>query len=115
MFKKNGKRKKILKFLKELKDSYHENEMIYMEGSCFRLYCILKTVFKSASPYYSELDGHWITEIGGKFYDINGEICFDYISAKKYKEVTDKITLASAYVPTYKRQTTSYRKYETTR
>lgn len=101
----------VKEFLKELKSSYHKNEMIYSEGSCFRLYSILKTVFSKASPYYSSLDGHWITEIDGSFYDINGEINLEYIADKKYEKIIDERILASAYIPTYKRQTTSYNKY----
>lgn len=102
----------IINFLHELKTSYHKNEIIYTEGSCFRLYSILKTVFNQANPYYSHLDGHWITEIDGKFYDINGEICLDYVSAKKYKLQNNKTVLNSAYIPTYKRQSSSYNKYK---
>jgi len=105
----------ILEFLKELKSSYHKNELIYTEGSCFRLYSILKTIFPEASPYYSILDGHWVTEIDGCFYDINGEIASQYIADKKYEKVRDNVVLTSAYIPTYKRQTTSYNKYENNR
>ena len=104
----------ILKFLKELKSSYHKNEMIYTEGSCFRLYAILKIIFPKASPYYSSLDGHWVTEIYARYYDINGEISLEYITDKKYEKVTDERTLTSAYIPTYKRQSTSYGKYNKT-
>lgn len=101
----------ITEFLKELKASYHKNEFVYTRGSCFRLYSILKTVFPQAKPFYSDLDGHWITEIDEKFYDINGEINSDFVEDKQYKEITDTTILSSAYIPTYKRQTTSYNKY----
>jgi len=101
----------IIQFLKELKHSYHKNEIIYTQGSCFRLYSILKTIFSEAVPYYSHLEGHWITEISGKFYDINGEICSEYVADKKYEKEENTIVLASAYIPTYKRQSTSYNKY----
>lgn len=101
-----------INFLKELKSSYHKNELIYTEGSCFRLYSILKTIFPQANPYYSIIEGHWIVEIDDKFYDINGEICFDYVQHKKYEKVTDETVLTSAYIPTYKRQSTSYNKYK---
>lgn len=101
----------IIQFLKELKHSYHKNEIIYTEGSCFRLYSILKAIFYQAIPYYSVLDGHWITKIDGKFYDINGEICPEYVAQKRYEKEENTIVLASAYIPTYKRQNTSYNKY----
>ena len=101
----------ILEFLKELKHSYHKNELIYTEGSCFRLYSILKTIFLQATPYYSQMDGHWITWIDSRFYDINGEISLDYVAHKKYEKIIDSTTLTSAYIPTYKRQMSSYSKY----
>src|SRR5690606_11923705 len=101
----------ITNFLKELKYSYHKNELIFMEGSCFRLYCMLREISENAKPYYSELDGHWITEIDKKFYHINGEINKDYVEFKNYKHITNETILKSAYIPTYKRQCTSYNKY----
>lgn len=102
----------IIEFLKELKHSYNKNEIIYTQGSCFRLYSILKTIFEQAVPYYSHLDGHWITEIDGKFYDINGEINPEYVAQKEYKKIEDEVMLASAYIPTFERQITSYNKYK---
>jgi len=87
----------IEEFLKELKSSYHKNEMVYTEGSCFRLHSILKTLFPQAKPLYSILEGHWITEIDSRYYDINGEINADFAQQKEYREVTDTTTLSSAY------------------
>lgn len=101
----------VLEFLKELKDSFSESYKVYTEGSCFRLYLILKTIFPSANPYYSELEGHWITEIHGRFYDINGEIDKHYIEHKKYEHITNEVIIASAKIPRYKEQATSYYKY----
>lgn len=106
------KQERTIKFLKELKSSYHKNEIIYSKGSCFRLFCILKLLFEEAKPFYSESDGHWITEIEGSFYDINGEIDQEYVKLREYREITDSVTLTSAYIPTYKRQTTRYDKYK---
>ena len=102
----------ITDFLKELKHSYHKNEIIYTQGSCFRLYSILKTIFLQATPHYSQIDGHWVTEIDGRFYDINGEVNPGYIADKKYEKEENTTVLTSAYIPTYKRQTTSYNKYK---
>lgn len=101
----------ILEFLKELKYSCHLQEDIFTKGSCFRLYRILKTIYPNAEPYYSHTDGHWITEIDSKFYDINGEIIKEYVD-HKYEKITNKVTLNSAYVPTYKGQSSSYSKYK---
>jgi len=98
-------------FLLELKYSYHKNELIYTEGSCFRLYKMLKALFPKAKPFYSHLDGHWITEIDGQYWDINGKIYPSYVDDKNYEHITSEITLKSAYIPTYKRQCASYNKY----
>lgn len=72
---------------------------------------MLKSLFPQANPYYSYLDGHWIVEIEGKFYDINGEITNQYVESKEYELITDEITLASAYIPTFEGQCTGYGKY----
>lgn len=104
----------MIQFLKELKYSYYLNAKIYTEGSCFRLYKIIKTIYPQANPYYSHIEGHWITEIDGKYYDINGEINKDFVEEKEYRIIKNEITLASAYVPTYKGQCSSYKKYNKT-
>lgn len=104
----------ILEFLKELKYSYYLNEKIYTEGSCFRLYSILKTIFPQSKPLYSIKDGHWVTEIDEKFYDINGEVSPEYLHSKEYDYVVNEIILESAYIPTHNGQSTSYNKYKKT-
>lgn len=104
-------KQQILNFLSELKTSYHLNEMIYTQGSCFRLYCILVYLLPEIKPLYSHLDGHWIIEFEDNFYDINGEISKDYVLSKEYRVITDSLTLSSAKIPTYERQCSSYSKY----
>ena len=74
----------VKEFLKELKDSADIQYKIFTEGSCFRLYLILKTIFPDANAYWSDRDGHCITEIDGKFYDIGGEIHKDYTVVWNY-------------------------------
>lgn len=101
----------MIEFLKEIKYSYYLNAKIYTEGSCFRLYKIIKTIYPQANPYYSKMDGHWITEVDGKYYDINGEIDKEYVENKSYELITNQTTLSSAYIPTYDGQCTSYNKY----
>lgn len=103
----------VLQFLRELRDSDSRMQKIFLEGSCFRLYCILKTIYPNAEPYYSQVDGHWVTKIDGSFYDINGKLSEEYINHKKYEHETKTVILASAYIPTASNQIgTSYRKYE---
>ena len=101
----------ILEFLKELKYSYHLNAKIYTEGSCFRLYKMLKAIYPQAIPLYSEKDLHWITEIDGKYYDINGELSQDYLEFKEYVPINDQLVLESAYVSTYEGQSSQNKKY----
>lgn len=74
----------IDKFLKELKDSADIQYKIFTEGSCFRLYCILKTINKDARAYWSDRDNHAITKVGKKYYDIGGEISPKYIKEAGY-------------------------------
>lgn len=99
-----------MQFLKELKYSYKNNEKIYTEGSCFRLFIIMELLF-DAKPYYSEIEGHWISEVEGFYYDINGRLSEKYVTDKEYKLITDNVTLESAYVPTYEGQSCSYNNY----
>lgn len=74
----------ILDFIKELRDSADIQYKIFTEGSCFRLYCIIKTIFPKANPYWSDRDEHAITEIDGKYYDIGGEVTSEYVSDMGY-------------------------------
>lgn len=77
----------IEKFLQELRDSADIQYKIFTQGSCFRLYKILKTLFPKAIAYWSDVDGHCITKIDGKYYDIGGEVKEDYIIDKSYYKV----------------------------
>ena len=109
---KDERKKQILAFLRELKASDETIPNLYLYGSCFRLYSILKTLYKQAVPYYSVRDGHWVTEIDGNFYDINGRLTQTYVEEKEYKQGNASET-ASAYVHTYSNNlSTSYNKYE---
>ena len=104
----------ILAFLKELKYSYKDMDKVFMEGSCFRLYKILKTLNKDAEPWYSHsVGGHWITEIDNKFYDINGLIDYEYVKLKQFECCShNNEMLESAYIPTYQGQCSHYDKYK---
>lgn len=77
----------IDKFLEELRNSADIQYKIFTEGSCFRLYCILKTIFPKAIVYWSDIDGHAITKIEGKYYDIGGEINPSYVEETGYYPV----------------------------
>jgi hypothetical protein len=86
----------IKQFLKELRDSADIQYKIFTEGSCFRLYCMLKTIFPKAKPYWSDIDGHAITKINGKYYDIGGEISSSYVEEEGYYPIPN------SQIPSYK-------------
>lgn len=46
-------------------------ENIFRFGSCLNLFCILHSFYPEAKAWFDS--NHIITEIDGKFYDINGE------------------------------------------
>lgn len=103
----------VLEFLKELKYSYKDMDRVFLEGSCYRLYKILKVVFPMAKALYSDEEGHWITEIDGDYFDINGELSKFFVNHKKFEKKTI-VTEASAYVCTYEGQSSCYKKYKKT-
>lgn len=78
-------------FLKELRESADIQYKIFTEGSCFRLYRILKTVYPEAKPYWSDLENHCITEINGRFYDIGGKVRKEHVEDKGYYKIPKKL------------------------
>lgn len=63
---------KILSFIASIRNSFEGSERVYTNGSCYQFYKILKQVFPDAEAYYDSY--HVITEIGGRYYDITGEV-----------------------------------------
>lgn len=55
-----------------------------MNGVCLNLFYILRSAFSKAKPWYSPRHVHVVTEIDGKFYDINGQAKPD----ESYKPIT---------------------------
>lgn len=79
----------IIEFLKELRDSADIQFKIFTQGSCFRLYLIVKTIFPKAKPFWSDLDNHCIIKLKGKYYDIGGEVKEQYIEDRCYYKVPE--------------------------
>jgi len=77
----------IINLLKELRSSADIQYIIFTQGSCFRLYKILKLIFPQAKAYWSDLDDHCVTKIDGKYYDIGGEIKESYIKTRSYYKI----------------------------
>lgn len=64
--------RKILRFIKSIRDSFIGATFVYTHGSCYQFYLVLKSVIPDAEAYY---DGdHVITKIRERFYDITGEV-----------------------------------------
>tara|TARA_R110002049_G_scaffold231127_1_gene403387 strand:- start:25750 stop:26076 length:327 start_codon:yes stop_codon:yes gene_type:complete len=79
----------INKLLQELRDSADIQNVIFTEGSCFRLYMILKIIFPKAKAYWSDMDNHCITKIDGQFYDIGGIIKKSYVRTRNYNKINN--------------------------
>jgi hypothetical protein len=94
-------------FLKELRESADVQYKIFTEGSCFRLYKILKLIYPEAIAYWSDRDNHCITRIDDKFYDIGGEVKNKYIKEKGYYEIPKKQMKAYGILK-YTRESDSY-------
>lgn len=77
----------IDKFLEELRNSADIQFKIFTEGSCFRLYIILKIIFPKAKAYWSDLDNHCITKIGKQYYDIGGVLKKSYVVNRSYYKI----------------------------
>lgn len=64
--------KKIIEFIKLIRESSNIQTDIFTNGSCYRFYEILTNVFFDGIPYYNQ--EHVITRIGSRYYDITGEV-----------------------------------------
>ena len=76
--------KRVLNFLEALRESADMQYKIFTQGSCYRLYMILKTVFPTAKPYWSDRSNHCIIDIDGNFYDIGGKINIRHVTEMGY-------------------------------
>jgi hypothetical protein len=75
----------VLALIKCCRDSFPDSVKVYTNGSCFRFFKILKSVFRDSEPYYNIVEGHVITKINDRYYDITGEI-----SPKGYFPMTNE-------------------------
>lgn len=74
-------------FLRELCDSSDRIYGIFTNGSCVRLFAILKAIWHNADLYWSDRENHAITKIDGIFYDIGGVVNKEYVELKEYHKV----------------------------
>lgn len=73
---------RILNTISAIRDSHSQMENIFLQGSCLNLFCILRTIYPQAQPWFN-ID-HIITEIDGRYYDITGQV-----SNKRYLRFTE--------------------------
>lgn len=92
----------ILNFINTLRNSFDGGDEVYLSGSCYHLYKILKTIKPSAECYFSNMHDHVITKIDGVFYDINGIVkdTKEYIPLKEHKNYNHD-TLSSSVFSIY--------------
>lgn len=79
----------VLMFLKLLRESDPYITGHFSQGSCFKLYKMLKRLYPGAEPYkcgfhngtlHQDVFQHVVTKIGGVLYDINGVFDPGYMS-----------------------------------
>lgn len=66
----------IVNFITQLRESHVAMSDVFLCGSCYHLFAVLRAIEPSAKPWYKVNPGHVYTEIGGRFYDILGAHTF---------------------------------------
>lgn len=64
--------KEILEFIKVLRKSFSDADIVYKFGACYWLFEILKYLYPE-SVWYMVDDNHVVTRIWDKYYDISWE------------------------------------------
>lgn len=62
------------KFLARLREAHPEIEGIFLEGGCFELFRIMRTLWPQARPWHDIVAGHVYVEVDGDLYDIRGKV-----------------------------------------
>lgn len=66
------KRALVESFLASMRDADPNAVTRYTRGDCYQLYLKLKEQFPAAEPWYDQIDGHVLTLLYGRLYDITG-------------------------------------------
>jgi hypothetical protein len=53
-------------------------ETIFTQGGCYQFHIFLKRIWPEAVPFQTDEMDHVVSLIGGKFYDITGEVEGDF-------------------------------------
>lgn len=66
----------VTDFLALLREARPDNTHYYLNGGCWELFRILRSLWPEAQPYHTweEICGHVATKIGPDLYDIRGRI-----------------------------------------
>lgn len=65
---------RIIDLIEAIRTSFPDAEYVYKNGGCYKFHLILKAAFAEAQPWYDGIEGHVITKLGPKFYDVTGEL-----------------------------------------
>lgn len=69
----------VLSFINAFKSSHpREIEDCFLHGNCYWFAHILAERFKGGVIYYLPIDNHFVCFVGGKYYDISGEVKVNY-------------------------------------
>lgn len=94
---------KLPLILKNIRESADIMMTIYTDGSCFRLYELIKILYPSAEAYWSDIDSHCITKVKGDYFDIGGKVKARYILDKSYFKI-DKTQLEGYSLMRYSKE-----------
>lgn len=64
----------VLELINALRASDEYIKLIFTEGSCYKFSMFLKKLYPVSIPYINKKRTHVITRIGGRFYNITGEV-----------------------------------------
>lgn len=62
-------------FISILRESHQSQVEIFTKGACLRMHILLRQAYPGAEPFYN-ID-HVVTKIGGRFYDIHGDVTLE--------------------------------------
>lgn len=63
----------IEKLIKSIRESFVGSEQVYTQGSCYKLYQIVKTQFPEAKAVMLD-ESHIYIDWGGSYWDIHGKV-----------------------------------------
>lgn len=77
-------RDKIVKFIEDFKqyDTDGTLEKTFLNGYCYWFAYMLDGRFLNARIQYEPIEGHFVTEIDGRYYDIRGDVTDIYKESK---------------------------------